>query len=123
MARESRSAFGGGVARSGDAARMSACATSPRRDGGHNHESDKLAILQTQVTPLRAVPEFVSDGVFGFEQGVEAGFGIARQLARIAVFENAPVLQHHHALEGQRLRDVVRDRKQYGVAPDLARAR
>src|SRR5580658_3790553 len=109
------SVLAGGVNKSVDTARRSACATSFRRDGGQSQDSgSEVSIVQPQVAPLGAVPKSVTNRALGIEHGLEAW--------PMAVFDDGPVFHDEHAFETHRLMHVMRNENQRGIAAALARA-
>ena len=82
-----------------------------------------MAILQTQVTPFGAVPEFFADGAFGFEHGVEAGSASRPARAGLPSSTMRPSSSTSTRSKVSASAISCEMREQRGVAPDFARAR
>src|SRR5579863_1076344 len=70
---------------------------------------DQVAIFHPQMAPLGVRPRSFAHSLLGFEERPIARICPSRKVGRIAVFNDAPVLDHQRARKCQSFTDIVGD--------------
>jgi hypothetical protein len=85
-----------------------------------SHRLVELTVAEPEPAPALALPQGLAQLALGGQQRRERRCCFSGQGGRRAVLDDLPVVDHQHAVEGQRLRDVVGHAEQRGVAPATA---